>query len=173
MIALLLTPTAVFAGDVMESSYSLPNGDRILRHEVLVAGTMEAVYEAWTTSKGLMSFAAPLAAIDMKARTWEASYAPNGKLGDPNNIRNEIVAYVPNEMLTIRIVNTPPGFPHPELAKTLFTVIQFLRIEDPKTTRVRVSMLPYGTGAQWDALYAFFRNGNALVLKKLEARFSQ
>ena len=156
----------------MESSYVLPDGQRVLRHDVLVAATPEKVYQAWTTSEGLRSFAAPFVVIDMNARTWEATYGPNPKAGDPNNIRNEVVAYIPNHMLAIRIVNTPPKFPHPELAKRLHTVIEVVRIEDPNTTRVRVSMLPYGTGAEWDAVYELFRRGNAFVLKKLEEKFA-
>ena len=156
----------------MESSYPLPDGQRVLRHDVLVAAPPEKVYEAWTTSEGLMSFAAPFVLIDMNARTWEASYGPEPKAGDPKNIRNEIVAYVPNAMLAIRIVNTPPNFPHPELAKRLHTVIELVPIADPNTTRVRVSMLPYGTGEEWDKVYELFRRGNAFVLKRLEEKFA-
>lgn len=172
IVTLLFAAASLRAGEVMESSYALPDGQRVLRHEVLVAARPEAVWEAWTTSKGLQSFAAPLVAVDLQARTWEASYAPGARLGDPHNIRNEIVSWLPNEMLAIRIVNTPPGFPHPELAKRLFTVIELVRIEDPGTTRVRVSMLPYGTGAEWDRVYDLFRRGNATVLRRLEEKFT-
>lgn len=172
IIAFAVLPAS--AAEVMESSYTLPDGARVLRHEVLVPARPEAVYEAFTTSKGLMSFAAPLVSIDLRTGgVWESSYAPGAELGDPRNIRNEVLSYVPTEMLSIRITQTPPSFPNPDLAKKVFTVIQFVRINDPETTRVRISMLPYGTGSEWDRVYDLFRRGNALTLKRLHDHFAK
>src|SRR5688500_1786416 len=92
-----------FAGEVMESSYTLPDGQRVLRHEILVPARQGEVWEAFTTAKGLMTFAAPLVSIDLRpGGVWESSYSPGAKLGDPNNIRNEVVSFVPNEMLSIK-----------------------------------------------------------------------
>lgn len=173
ILGVALQATVAAAGEVMESSYELPDGARVLRHEVLVAAPPDAVWQAFSTSEGLQTFAAPLIRIDLRpGGVWEASYAPEGRFGDPDNIRNEVLSYIPGQMLSIRITNTPPRFPHPELAKQVFTVIEMLRINDPETTRVRISMLPYGQGEEWDRLYALFRSGNAIVLKRLEERFT-
>jgi hypothetical protein len=136
------------AGEVMESSYVMPDGQRVLRHEVLVAAPPEEVWKTLSPSEGLQSF------------------------GDPS-VRYEILSFLPNQLLSLRIANTPPNFPQPELAKKVFTVIELVRINDPSTTRVRVSMLPYGTGAEWDAVYDFFRRQNAALLKKLEQKFAK
>ena len=136
------------AGEVMESSHVLPDGTRVLRHEVLVAAPPEEVWKAWSTSEGPQP------------------------LGDPL-VRYEILSFLPNEMLSFRIVSTSPNFPQPELARKVFTVIELVRINDPSTTRVRISMLPYGTGAEWDAVYDLFRRENAVMLKKLEEKFAK
>ena len=41
-----LAAASVSAATVMESSYALPDGRRVIRHDVLVAATPEAVWEA-------------------------------------------------------------------------------------------------------------------------------
>lgn len=125
-IAFVMQAAVALGGEVMESSYVLPDGQRVLRHEVLVDARAEELWKAWPA--------------------------------DPSS---EVVSYLPNEMLSLR---------HPHLAKKVFTVIEFVRIEDPSTTRVRVSMLPYGRGAEWDAVYDKFRAANAEMLRKLEEK---
>ena len=46
MIAWAMQAGAAFAGEVMESSYVLPDGQRVLRHEVLVDARAEDVWKA-------------------------------------------------------------------------------------------------------------------------------
>lgn len=125
-IAFVMHTAVAFGGEVMESSYVLPDGQRVLRHEVLVDARAEELWKAW-----------------------------------PVDGSSEVVSYLPNEMLSLR---------HPQLAKKVFTVIEFVRIKDPSTTRVRVSMLPYGSGAEWDAVYNHFRTANAEMLRRLEEK---
>jgi hypothetical protein len=136
------------SAEVMESSYVMADGQRVLRHEVLVAAPPEEVWKAFWPSEALQSF------------------------GDPS-LRYEILSFLPNQMLSMRIANTLPDFPQPELTRKVFTVIELVRINDPSTTRVRLSMLPYGTGGEWDAVYDFFRLRNGAMLKKLEEKFAK
>ena len=136
------------SAEVMESSYVLPGGERVLRHEVLVAAPPEEVWKAWSTSEGPQP------------------------LGDPL-VRYEILSFLPNAMLSVRIANLPPDFPHAGLAEKVFTVIELVRINDPSTTRVRMSMLPYGNGAEWDAVYNHFRRANGAMLKTLAEKFAK
>lgn len=158
------------AQDVRNTSYTLPSGERILRHEVVVDATLQEVWAAWTTSEGLRSFAAPIAVIDFRmGGLWEASYRLDAKMGD-TTIVNEIIGYVPIEMLAIRIRRTPPGFPHPEVAKQLWTVMQFQELE-PKRVRVVISMCGWKEGPEWDAVYQLFEKGNAKVSAWLYKRF--
>ena len=138
MIALAMQAGAAFAGEVMESSYVLRDGQRVLRHEVLGDGRAEDVWKAL-----------------------------------PADGNSEVVSFLPDQMRSTRLVSTPPDVPHPQLAKKLFTVIELVRIEDPSTARVRVSMLPYGMGAEWDAVYKHFRALNADMLRRLEEKYRE
>ena len=76
------------------------------------------------------------------------------------------------EMLSIRIKRTPPGFPSPEVAKHLWTVIQFQGL-DSSRVRVAISMCGWKEGPDWDAVYKLFENGNAKVSLWLFKRFKE
>ncbi len=71
----------------LDSSYRLPSGERVLRQEAVVAASRARVWEAFSTSEGLRSFVAPVAAIHLEiGGDWEASYDLHGGLGSPANI---------------------------------------------------------------------------------------
>ena len=171
LLGFLLACASASAQTVENTSYVSPAGERVLQHQVVVTASLADVWNAFTTSEGLRSFVAPVAQIDFRVGgIWEASYNPQAKIGDPGNIRNEIVAYVPLRMLTIRVVNAPPKFPFPDEIKQVWTVIEF---EDLGMSRVRVtgSMAGWKTGPSWDALYKMFEADNAIVMGKLQKRF--
>jgi len=156
---------------VADTSFVLPDGQRILRHEVTVNASQEEVWQAFTTSEGLRSFAAPIAAIDLRiGGFWEATYNLAGRLGDETNILNQVISYLPMEMLSIRIARTPPGFPHPEVTKDIWTVIQFKAL-DERQVRVVTSMVGWKPGAEHQAVYDLFQRGNAYTALWLYQRF--
>ena len=170
-LLILSTVGRASAGDVKDTSYALPSGDRVLRHEGIVRAVPMEVWKAFTTGEGLRSFAAPVADIDLRiGGLWEASYDPTRKIGDPGNIRNEVLSYLPGRMLSIRVREAPPRFPHPDIAKSVFTVILF-EAAAADATRVEISMLPYKRGEGWDDIYGFFEYGNPIVLGHLQRRF--
>jgi uncharacterized protein YndB with AHSA1/START domain len=149
------------------TSYVSASGDRVLRHEVEVNAPPAAVWQAFTTSEGLHGFVAPVAAIDLRiGGIWEASYDPKGHLGDPGNILNEVISYVPERMLSIRVARTPPGFAHADVAKAVWTVIEITDLGQGRS-RVSTSMCGWKIGADWDAVYAFFEQGNTIVAERL------
>lgn len=119
----------------------------------------------------MSGFIAPVIALDLKpGGLWEASYNLESKIGDPGNILNEVLAFVPEKMLSIRIHRTPPGFPHPEVGKAVWTVLWFEDIGGNKT-RVTVEMLPWKAGPEWDLLYQLFSQGNEVALRRAQAYF--
>ncbi|HKW01045.1 MAG TPA: SRPBCC domain-containing protein [Vicinamibacterales bacterium] len=161
------TRPAAMPAPVRLTSYASASGDRVLRHEVEVNAPPSAVWKAFTTSEGLHGFVAPIAAIDFKlGGIWEASYDPKGHLGDPGNILNEIISYVPERMLSIRVARTPPGFAHSDVAKAVWTVIEITDLGQGRS-RVSTSMCGWKTGPDWDAVYAFFEQGNTIVSEHL------
>ncbi len=170
VMAFMAGPAAA-AEVVANTSFVLPSGERVLQHQAVVGASLAAVWKAYTTSEGLRSFVAPFARIDFRpGGIWEASYDPKAKLGDPGNIRNKIVTYLPMKMIVMRIAATPPDFPHPEVAKSVWTILE---LEDLGFDRVRVigSMVGWKPGPESDEVYRFFEKGNADVLAALQRRF--
>jgi uncharacterized protein YndB with AHSA1/START domain len=155
---------------VANCSRTEAGGERTLCHEAVMPLPVAEVWALWTTSAGLSSWAAPVAAIDARpGGVFETSYNPNARIGDAANIRNRVVALIPERMLVIQVASAPPGFPHAAEVRELATVVE-LEPVGARATRVRVSMLGYRGGEAFDALYRHFDWGNAYTLDKLRER---
>src|SRR3954471_25044875 len=80
---------------VANSSFVEPGGDRALQLSIDIPAPQQAVFDAFTTTDGFRSWAAPVAHVDLRVGgVIEASYDAHAKLGDRDNIRNQILAYV-------------------------------------------------------------------------------
>ena len=159
--------------DVSNSSFVEPGGDRSIQLSVDVAASPKDVFDAFTTSEGFASWAVPLAKVELRVGGFiEASYDAHAKLGDPDNIRNEIVAYVPDRLLVIRNAQAPAGFADPELFRRTVTIIELVAL-DRSHTRVTLTNAGYGSGAGFDTLYKHFEWGDAYTLSELKRRFEQ
>jgi uncharacterized protein YndB with AHSA1/START domain len=170
-IVLLLVLSLPAFGQVSNTSYRLPGGERVARHEAIVDAAPSEVWKAFTTAEKMRGFIAPVVGFELKiGGDWEASYNADAKLGQPGNIHNEVLSYVPDKMLSIRIKETPPGFPHAELAKSVWTVIWFENVGGGKT-RVTTEMLPFREGEGWEMLYKMFEAGNGITLQRLQQFF--
>lgn len=169
-VALGAAPAAADPAQVESCTVTAASSQRALCHEIVVAAPAVDVWRLWSTSEGLASWAAPVAAIDLRVGgVWEASYDRNAALGAPGNIRNRVLSFAPERMLSIAVDSAPLNFPHRDLVGNLWTVIE-LEPVSAETTRVRVAMYGYGAGDGHDALYAHFERGNAWTLQQLEAR---
>lgn len=158
---------------VRNTSYELSSGERILRHEGELQAPVDSVWKMLTTSEGLRSFLAPVVWIDLRlGGRWETGHTAGATQGDPQNIINEVLAYVPNEMLAVRIVQAPTNFAHAEIAKQVWTVYQLQPI-DGQHTKLTVSMVGWPMGAAADSVYRFFDRGNAFTMRQLQQRFTK
>lgn len=158
-------PTAVSGCSRTEAS-----SERVLCHEIVVAAPAAEVWRLMTTAEGFSSWAAPVAAIDLRrGGVIETSYDVNAQIGDAGNIRNRITAIETERRLAMQIASAPPGFPHAGEARELATSIELEPVTAAQT-RVRVSMSGYRQGEAFDALYAFFARGNSWTLEKLRER---
>lgn len=158
-------------GHVANSSFVEPGGDRSIQLSVEVPATAHDVFAAFTTSEGFSSWAVPLAKIDLRIGGFiEASYDAHAKLGDPGNIRNKIVAYVPDRLLVIRNAQAPPGFADPELFRRTVTIIELVPLAASRT-QVTLTNAGYGAGERFDTLYKNFEWGDAYTLEELRHRF--
>jgi uncharacterized protein YndB with AHSA1/START domain len=155
--------------DVQDLSSVRADGARVLKLSILIKTPRQKAWEAFATTDGLVSWEAPVAAIDLRVGGYlEASYDPKGKLGDPNNIKHEIVAFTPGRRIEFHNVQAPHGFPYqPEFGK----VRHILTFEDAGRGRTRVTLTdvayPHDKADDW--LYGFFHSGNAYVLELLKS----
>ena len=156
---------------VDDTCFSEPNGDRVIRLSVEIPASANEVWQTITTAEGWKSYAVAVASVEMKiGGIIETSYNPQARIGDPNNIKNEIVAYIPGKMLAIRCVQAPEKFEHKKEFFATATILELAAIDD-KTTRVTATSVGFKPGEAYDSLFAKFRWGNAYTLEKLRQRF--
>jgi uncharacterized protein YndB with AHSA1/START domain len=173
VLAMAGTAFAQTAPAVETCSRTEPSGDRTLCHSIVVEAPAAEVWRLWSTTEGLASWVAPVVAIDLRVGgDWEASYNPQARIGEAGNIRNRVVAFVPERLLVIQIADSPRGFAHEDLARELTTAIELEPI-DAEHTRVRVSMLGFGETEGFEQLRQMFDAGNAYTLRKLAERIEQ
>jgi hypothetical protein len=98
----------------------------------------------------------------------ESSYQRDARPGAPENIRNQIVAYLPQRMLAIRNVQVPPApaFDVPTF-QSLHTVV-LLDPVDAGHTRVTIAQPGFRSGEAHDGVLAHFRRGNGWTLEQLK-----
>jgi uncharacterized protein YndB with AHSA1/START domain len=149
------------------------DGTRVLEQRVLVPAPARAVWDAWTTTEGFRAWVAPVASVDFRlGGTMEASYDFDARPGDRENIRNQVVAFVPGRMFAIRNVQAPANAPFDvPTFQSLHTVV-ILEPQGPDATRVSVVMPGVGHGAAYDGVYKHFEFGNAYTLDALRKRFA-
>lgn len=147
-----------------------PDGSRSLSHEITIPAPVDQVYAALATADGWRSWAVPHAwPVPGHDDLIETSYAPNARLGDPANIRQQFLARVPNRLIVFRTVQFPPGFPDAEIYARTTAVAEFEAAGG--VTRVRLTGAGYPAGPAGERLMAFFREGNRTSLEQLRARF--
>lgn len=144
---------------VRDSSFAEPNGDRVLRQWIDIRGPADCVWKAFTDEAAIKASGMAMAHVDLRnGGVLEEGFTPDPKPGQ--TIRHEIITYIPGSLLVLRNQSTPPGLPHADLYPTIVQVIS-LEPRDAGVTRLTIAHTGYLAGPGYDALYAFFRGGNA------------
>lgn len=157
--------------EVTDSSFVQASGNKVLKIALTVPAGRKAVWDRFTTTEGYKAWAVPVAKIEPGLGGMiEGSYDFKAKIGDPDNIRNQIVVYSPERTLAIQNVQAPAALPGGKAFGEIVTVIEF---EDagPNATRVTLSAIGYKPGEPYDTLYKHFSWGNAYSLVKLKESF--
>jgi uncharacterized protein YndB with AHSA1/START domain len=170
-LSALLVCSAAHA-QIKDTSFRDAQGHRVQQLEAIVNAPVAKVWDAFTTDKGFSSWAVPVAHITLgNDGMMESSYRLDGKIGDPDNIKNQIVAYVPEHLLIIHNVHVPKGAPFkPEFIDKIRTVMEFQDLGDGRT-RVIESGVGYGEAPGFDDLYRHFHDGNAEEFAELVKLF--
>jgi uncharacterized protein YndB with AHSA1/START domain len=176
--AFMLLPLAAAAAEtagpvVNDTSYRDASGNWVQQLNVVVDAPVAKVWAAFVTSDGFRTWAAPMANVELKNDGLiEASYSLTAKIGDPDNIRNRIVAYVPERVLVFRNENAPKSAQFDaEAFKTIRTIVEFEDLGNGKT-RVIQSGVGYGPGEAYEKVFKHFRAGNVFAFRLLAQSFS-
>ena len=167
--SLLCLPSPPALAAAKDTSFRDAAGHRVQQLELDIDAPVARVWWALSTSEGFQTWAAPVAQVTLGHDGMiEASYRMSAKIGDPDNIRNRIVAYVPERLLVLRNEHAPKGAPfNAEAFAQIRTVIE-LQDLGGGGTRVTESSVGYGEGKDFDSVYSHFRSGNAEEFDLLE-----
>jgi len=134
--------------------------------EGFINAPVAEVWRLFTTAEGFKATGVAHADVDLKVGgAIRSHYDPNGTLGDPNTIVNEILAYEPEHMLAIRIKQAPANFPFKNAMRSTWTVIYMAPAGS--MTQVRVVGLGYGDDPESKAMREFFAKGNRETLDRM------
>jgi len=138
--------------------------------EGFINAPVAQVWRIFTTSEGFKATGVAHADVDLRiGGAIRTHYDPKGSLGDDGTIVNEILAYEPERMLTIRIKQAPANFPYRNAMKHTWTVIYFT--PSGEMTHVRIVGLGYQDDPESLAMRKFFEQGNRQTLDHIAKPF--
>ncbi len=166
------SPPALAANTVEIVEGQAPDGTRYYEDSLVIAAPIQKLWAAFTDGAEFRRWSAPVSAVDFRlGGAIEASYDPKGRVGDPDNIKNAFIAYVPGRLLVFRNVQAPAGLPGRAVYGQTVKVVEFAPAGEG-ATRVTVSGIGFGSGPDFAALYRFFRGGDAEMLKSLSVAYA-
>jgi uncharacterized protein YndB with AHSA1/START domain len=129
------------------------------------------VWKLFTTAEGYKKTGVADAEVDLRiGGAIRSHYDPKGRLGDSETIVNEILAFDPERMLTMRIKQAPASFPHKDVAGDIWTVIYFTAA-GAGMTQVKIVGLGYTSDPKSQALRHFFEAGNKATLDRIAKQY--
>lgn len=142
-----------------------------LTTEGFVNAPTPEVWALFTTSEGYRKLGVAHAEVDLRiGGEIRSHYDPKGRLGDPETIVNEILAYEPERMLAIRVKQAPASFPHRSALDGTWSVIYFAPA-GANVTQVRIVGLGYTDSEASRAMQKFFADGNRWTLDHLAKQY--
>ena len=149
------------AGPVTVTKISSP--EKALRFEVIVSGSLDDVWAAFTTPDGLAAWLWRDVRVDAHpGGEWLAVF-PQSTAG------GTIVSVTPKTQLVIAAM-APEKFPTVRRERTNAT-FEFAAVT-PASTQVTLVQTGWKAGAEWDAAYEYLAGGNAELLTQLHQRFA-
>lgn len=163
----LAGPALAEPAAVKDSSAVDQAGARFLQQSVVIDAPAAAVWRALTDETSYRQWSVPTSYVDFRlGGSVGVAFNPAWKPGDPVDLRQEIVSYVPERLIVFRNVQAPP-LPGAAVYPKVSVVIE-LRPAGEGRTEVVLSHVGYGTGADFDSLYGFFKSHNPEFLIDLK-----
>jgi uncharacterized protein YndB with AHSA1/START domain len=169
--SILLTAATAVAPAMADAPAPMA-AERVLTNSIVINAPAAVLWKSFTDPADYRRWAGGVAAVDLRiGGSFEASYDPNGKIGDADNIRHRIVAFTPERLIVFQNLQAP-GLPGEALYRGTDIVLQFEPL-GPNETRVTVSHVGFGSDAGYDPLYAFFKAGDARMLRAMKAAYER
>jgi uncharacterized protein YndB with AHSA1/START domain len=165
-----ICPHAIAADfpNVRDDSYTEPNGSRVLKLSIIIDAPVGKIWQLLTSSEGWQSWAVPVAWVEFGIGGMvETSYTATAVRGQPGNIKNAIVAYVPEQLLVLRNVQAPPNFEDAEDFGKTVTAIN-LRAISKNRSQVELDGVGFLATPAFDTLLKKFKFGDAWTLEHLK-----
>jgi len=163
----------VVATFVATSLAAQASDDGAIVHEAVVNAPVEEVWKAWTTREGMESWMVGRTDFELTVGAiWHTSYDKQSTLDDDRTIHQQLLAYDPGRMLSIRTVKAPKGFPFPNEIGRTWTVV-YLEPIGSAQTRVIGKMFGFSANEESQKMRAFFERGNRATLDSLVKRFAK
>jgi uncharacterized protein YndB with AHSA1/START domain len=138
--------------------------EKALRFEVIVPGSLDDVWNAFTTSEGLATWLWRDVRVELRpGGDWMVLY-PGGKTGG-----GTIVSFEPKQQVTMKAM-APEQFPTVRETRTTAR-FEFAAVT-PTTTKVTLVQTGWQQGREWDDAYEYLAGGNATLLRQLHRRFA-
>jgi uncharacterized protein YndB with AHSA1/START domain len=145
--------------------------ERAIDKEILVAASVDQVWDVWTTREGITSFFAPDARIEARVGgAFQVYFDPGAEPGLKGADDMRLLALQPKRMLSFDW-NAPPHLTEARQQRT-FVIVRFVPVDD-KSTRVTLHHVGWGDGGEWDKTYAYFDRAWGFVLGSLKTRFEK
>lgn len=154
--------------NVRDDSYVEPNGSRVLKLSITIDAPVSTVWKLLSSSEGWQSWAVPVAWVEFAVGGMvETSYTATAVRGQPGNIKNSIVAYVPEQLLVLRNVQAPPNFENAEDFGRTVTAIN-LRSISKNRTQIELDGVGFLATPAFDTLLKKFKYGDSWTLEHLK-----
>jgi uncharacterized protein YndB with AHSA1/START domain len=145
--------------------------ERAINKEIVVAATLDDVWNAWTTREGIISFFAPDAVVDPRVGgAFHIHMNPLAAPGAKGADDMRFLALQPKQMISFDW-NAPPHLAEARAQRT-FVIVRFAAVDD-KNTKVTLHHTGWGNGGEWDKTFAYFERAWGGVLGNLKKRFDE
>ncbi|RME56370.1 MAG: SRPBCC domain-containing protein [Deltaproteobacteria bacterium] len=144
--------------------------ERAIESEIAVAAPLDAVWDAWTTPEGVVTFFGPKARISLAiGGPYEIYFMPEAPVGFQGSEGCTVLSFLPKRIFSFSW-NAPPEFPEVRAERT-WVVLRFDPLGEA-VTRVRLSHLGWKEGEPWQKARDYFVAAWQLVLHRLARRFT-
>ena len=173
MTIVLAALAAACVAAVPSASFDQGQGrepQRILEKEVVVDAAVEDVWNAWSTEEGLR-FISNRSRVELRVGgpyEWflDGPVESDGRRGAEGS---RVLAFLPQEMIAFEWT-FPPSLPALRKAGATTQVVVLLDELEPRRTRVRLNVLGWQEGADWDEGYEYFDAAWSYVLTALKEK---